>query len=103
MSGDAEWKVSGSGQVIQAPANIPIKNRGPKKIAGSKPRNWESRKPGECCAIVQTICKPGEWPEHLACCLPADPNIRGSWCTDHDPFIPVGSIRELTRSLRKHL
>lgn len=72
-------------------------------MPGSKPRNWETRKSNECAAIVKTTRKFGEWPVHFACCLPVDPNIQGQWCKGHNPRIPVGSVKDLARSLRKHL
>lgn len=101
MNKPAQTRVTKAGMVFSAAPTIKTRILGPQPIPGSKPRNWESRKSGECAAIVKSVHKKGEWPVHYACCQPAVPDT--SYCVGHPiRYAPETSTKELIRGLRKY-
>lgn len=107
---DGEVRVGAKGQVFEAAPNVGGV-RGPKKLPGSNPRNWETRGRFECAAIVATVRGADGHPRHLSCCLPVadDPSgqhERGKYqyCHGHWPFQRLKQTqRDFVRGLRKYL
>ena len=96
-----ETRVTETGQTFEAAPNK-AGPRGPVKLKGSHPRLWETRRAGECAAIVHTDNE-----GHYACCLPVWQGQKDSgkypYCEGHWPFMqPTVSSKELTRSLRRY-
>lgn len=101
MTKPTTTRVTNAGMVFDAAPTIKSRHLGPVPIEGSKPRNWETRKRGECAAIVKSVHKFGEWPLHYACCLPVAPD--DNYCPDHNIHIaPMTTAKELIRGLRKY-
>lgn len=105
MSGGNEYRVGAKGQVFEAaPASaerLPTQKAAP----GSSPRDWETRQPGECAAIVASGSGDDGHPRHFACCLPvSDKDRRFPYCRTHWPFKPsTVSTKDYVRGLRRYI